>query len=160
MKKYSRIALLAFIFCCTLSGCDKYVETTGTKTTETFSETEQTTEAIVDSVDHDSDFIDLTSLSSTFVYSEVFIMMQTPEKYLGKTIKMEGTYRTSYSEETEKNYHFIVIEDAEACCQQGLEFALADGATYPPDGTRVTVEGTFKSYEELGTTYYYVSAAD
>ena len=34
--------------------------------------------------------VDLTKLSSTMVYSEVYNMMYTPDDYIGKTVKMKG----------------------------------------------------------------------
>ena len=40
--------------------------------------------------------IDLTKLSATMVYSEVFNMLYTPEDYLGKTVNMEGTFTEYY----------------------------------------------------------------
>ena len=36
--------------------------------------------------------VDLTSLSSTMVYSEVYNMMNAPGDYIGKTIKMTGQF--------------------------------------------------------------------
>ena len=34
----------------------------------------------------ESTFVDLTALSSTMVYAEVFAMMSSPEDYVGKTV--------------------------------------------------------------------------
>ena len=36
--------------------------------------------------------VDLTRLSSTMVYSEVYNMMYAPDDYIGKTIKMTGQF--------------------------------------------------------------------
>ena len=38
--------------------------------------------------------VDLTTLSSTMVYSEVYNMMCEPDRYLGKRIKMNGSLRS------------------------------------------------------------------
>ena len=46
--------------------------------------------------------IDLTNLSATVVYSEVYDMMMMPDQYIGKTIKMDGTYSAFYDEATDK----------------------------------------------------------
>ncbi len=101
--------------------------------------------------------VDLTALSSTMVYAEVYNMMVTPEEYLGKNIRMSGEYNMSYYEETDQNYHFVIINDALECCQSGLEFSLNDEAVaYPENGEVVEVTGVFDSYEELGQTYYYL----
>jgi len=103
----------------------------------------------------------LTLLSSTMVYSEVYNMMVNPDNYLGKTIKIIGPYNAEYFEETGKYYHFIIISDATACCQNGIEFIWDDNShtypdDYPEDNTIIEVVGIFSSYEESGGTYYYL----
>ena len=108
--------------------------------------------------------VDLTVLSSTMVYAEVYNMMVRPDDYIGKVVKMRGPYYASYYDETGKYYHYVIIEDATACCQQGLEFIWDGGHTYPDDypenNKNIEVVGVFGSYEELGSTYYYLAAAD
>ena len=107
--------------------------------------------------------VDLTALSSTMVYSEVYSMMSFPDDYVGKTVKMKGQFAVYQA--TDENGAFIpdqiyfacVIADATACCSQGLEFALAGEHTYPDDypelGSEITVTGTFELYEEDGFQY-------
>ena len=36
--------------------------------------------------------VDLTKLSSTMVYSEVYNMMSSPESYMGKRVRMKGSF--------------------------------------------------------------------
>ena len=36
--------------------------------------------------------VDLTKLSSTMVYSEVYNMLYTPDDYIGQTVKMNGAF--------------------------------------------------------------------
>ena len=104
--------------------------------------------------------VDLTLLSSTMVYAEVSNMLMTPDKYMGKSVRMSGLYNTSYSSETKTRYHFVVIEDSTACCAQGLEFIWSGKHAYPGDypdkDTKIEIAGVFGSYEELGGTYYYL----
>ncbi|KAF5041745.1 hypothetical protein DSECCO2_519820 [anaerobic digester metagenome] len=108
--------------------------------------------------------VDLTVLSSTMVYSEVYNMMVNPDVYLGKTIKVIGPYYAGqlvYG--AEKYYHFVVISDATACCQNGIEFIWDDNShvypdEYPKDNTVIEITGVFSSYEESGNTYYYLKA--
>ena len=99
--------------------------------------------------------VDLTKMNSTMVYSEVSNMMTTPDKYLGKTVRMKGTFAV-YKGET-RNYYACIISDATACCQQGMEFVLAGDFEYPGDypaeGTEITVTGIFDTYKE-GTQMY------
>ncbi len=107
--------------------------------------------------------VDLTTLSSTMVYGEVYNMMNRPEDYMGKTIKARGPYYSSLFVQTGLYYHFILIEDAAACCQQGLEF-IWEGRDYPDgfpaNNTQIEVTGVFGEYEELGETYYYLDVDD
>ncbi len=101
--------------------------------------------------------VDLTVLSSTMVYSEVFNMMVSPEKYIGKTIKMKGQFMSSYEEALDRHYFACIIQDATACCAQGIEFELAGNVRYPEDypeeGGIMCVVGVFDTYEEDGCGY-------
>ncbi len=101
--------------------------------------------------------IDLTSLSSTFVYSQVYNMMFYPENFIGKTIRMEGMYSDYFDQDTGKHYFGCIIQDATACCAQGVEFEPGDNYSYPDDypeeGDDVVVEGVFDIYEEDGQNY-------
>lgn len=56
------------------------------------------------------------------------------------------------------NYYFAcIIQDATACCAQGIEFVLTDDYIYPDDypeaDTEICVVGVFDTYEEKGYTY-------
>ncbi|MCR5452875.1 MAG: hypothetical protein K6F00_09630 [Lachnospiraceae bacterium] len=100
--------------------------------------------------------IDLTQLSETMVYSEVFNMMMEPDQYKGKTIRMNGTTSYFKDENTGKVYYSCVIQDATACCAQGIEFVLTDDYKpddYPKDGDNITVTGVFDTYNEDEKTY-------
>lgn len=106
--------------------------------------------------------VDLTLMSSTMVYSEVYNMMMNPDDYMGKTIKIIGPYYSFYLNETGKYYHAVIISDATACCSNGLEFVWDDNThvypdEYPENNTIIELVGTFGSYEELGQTYYYLA---
>ncbi len=104
--------------------------------------------------------IDLTTLSSTMVYAEVYNIMTNPDDYIGKTIRMRGPYINSFYDVTGLNYHYVMIKDAAACCQQGIEFKLPEDLAYPQDypvvDTEIEVAGVFGSYDELDYTYYYL----
>ncbi len=96
--------------------------------------------------------IDLTILSSTLVYSEVYNMMALPEEYIGKTIRMEGLFSYYHDDTTGKDYFACIIQDATACCAQGIEFELEGNHKFPDDypeeGGYVKVEGVFTTYKE------------
>lgn len=54
--------------------------------------------------------------------------------------------------EADTRYHACIIQDATACCAQGIEFVLRgdpqypDG--YPQEGDIITVVGSFDTYQE------------
>ncbi|MCR5670198.1 MAG: hypothetical protein K6G10_04265 [Butyrivibrio sp.] len=101
--------------------------------------------------------VDLTLLSSTMVYSEVYNMMIMPDSYKGKVIKMKGQYVPYFDEATGKRYFCCFISDATACCSQGIEFILTDDYSYPEDypqeGDDICVIGTFDTYMEDNNMY-------
>ena len=111
--------------------------------------------------------VDLTVLSSTMVYSEVYNMLYFyPEDYYGKTGKMTGQFNV-YQWVDESGVvadmpvaYACIISDATACCAEGMEFVLKDDLAYPDDypelGAEITVIGEFQSYEENGMTWYHL----
>ena len=110
--------------------------------------------------------VDLTVLSSTMVYSEVYNMLYNdPAHYLGKTVKARGTFSiyqlvTDGVLQPAPVAYACIIADATACCAEGMEFVLKDDLAYPDDypelGTEITIIGEFQSYEENGMTWYHL----
>lgn len=107
--------------------------------------------------------VDLTKMSSTMVYAEVYNMMYEPEKYVGKSVRMNGQFvlyqlmdENGYPVEGQI-YYACLVADATACCSQGLEFVLAGDYKYPDDypplGNDIIVSGRFETYDEDGYTY-------
>ncbi|MBR1842511.1 MAG: hypothetical protein IJ788_04475 [Oscillospiraceae bacterium] len=103
--------------------------------------------------------IDLTAMNSVMVYSEVSRMMYEPDEFFGKTVCMAGQAASDYSADTGLTYHAVIIADATACCAQGIEYKLDEGAEYPSDGDEVTVIGVFSEYEENGFMYLRLDGA-
>ena len=96
---------------------------------------------------------DLTQMNGDMVYATVYQMMADPSTYEGKTFRMEGLYTPIIVEDTGKIYHYCLIQDALACCAQGMEFVSGDGShtdqsEYPPEDTDIIVEGIFETYRE------------
>lgn len=91
--------------------------------------------------------VDLTKMSSTMVYSEVSNMVSNPDQYLGKRVRMNGVSTVYTDPATGQVYYTCLIQDATACCSQGIEFVLKDG-NYPEAGTEVVVTGKFATYYE------------
>ncbi|MCR4706075.1 MAG: hypothetical protein K5641_08435 [Lachnospiraceae bacterium] len=112
----------------------------------------------------EGEMIDLTDMGSDMVYATVFQMMREPSTYEGKKVRMEGVFSAAHFDETDSDYYFVIIADAMACCQQGMEFVWGDGskkrADYPEEGTDVLVEGTFETYREAGDDTLYCHIKD
>lgn len=103
--------------------------------------------------------LDLTQLSATMVFAEVAAMVRTPEDYLGKTVRMEGPLAVYEANPALGIDYFytVVIQDATACCQQGMEFIWPEG-TLPEAGTGLVVTGTFAEYDCGGLPSYHIVA--
>lgn len=101
--------------------------------------------------------VDLTNKSANMVYAEVYNMMVAPEDYVGKTIKMKGTFAQFHDETTDKYYFACIIKDAMACCSQGIEFVLNKKykfpKDYPKEGDKICVVGVFETYKEGRETF-------
>lgn len=143
-----RILIVIAAMLILLGGCGTAVTKPNTKNTETAA-------AKID--------VDLTQLSSTMVYSEVYNMLNKPDGYKGKTVKMNGAFSVYEDESTGKVYLACIIADATACCSQGIEFELSGEHKYPDDypelGSNITVTGTFGTYNEGEYTYCQLSDA-
>ena len=68
-----------------------------------------------------------------------------------------------YPMDKNENVYAVVISDATACCQQGLEFKWqgehAYPADYPPEGAEIEVTGTFKTGQTSdGFDYFYIES--
>lgn len=103
--------------------------------------------------------LDLTKLSATMVFAEVSAMVRTPEDYLGKTVRMAGPLMVYEANPALGIDYFytVVIQDATACCQQGMEFIWPEG-TLPEAGTGLVVTGTFAEYDCGGLPSYHIVA--
>ena len=127
------------------------------ETGESTVETAESEEAVKTSEDSDDIDVDLTAISGILVYSEVYNMMSTPENYIGKKIKMEGTYTIYFDDTYSTRYDACIVQDATACCATGIEFELSDELKFPEDypeeGETITVEGIFDTYDEGSYTY-------
>lgn len=120
-------------------------------------ETQTPDAASIPAVNADAVDVDLTVLSATMVYSEVYNMMVSPEDYIGKTVKMKGRFAVYHDEASGSYYFACIIKDATACCAQGIEFVPADDREYPEGYPQVDEEicvvGVFDTYREGNYTY-------
>lgn len=108
--------------------------------------------------------LDLSVLSGTVVYAQVYNLMYDPEPYLGKTIRIAGYYNYFDDQAHGVVYHACIVPDATACCAQGIEFVRAGEYAWPEDypqiGQEIVVTGRLEIYEDQGTKYLHLVDAD
>lgn len=119
------------------------------------------------SINNSTPDIDLTKMSVTMIYSQIFNMLIMPEEYVDKTIKVKGAFEIYPNEQGEIDFFTLTVMDATACCKEGIDFIWAGNHTYPDEypqiGQEITITGTYKSFEnEDGVTrnYLLVSALE
>ena len=107
---------------------------------------------------------DLTKMSATMIYSTIFDMLIMPEEYVEKVIKVKGWFETYTNPESGELFYAVVVPDATACCQQGLEFIWPGDHHYPADfpdpGQDITVTGRYKLVDKDGFAYNYLEATE
>ena len=107
--------------------------------------------------------LDLSQMSGTVAYAQVYQMISEPENYVGKIIRMRGYFDVFEDQDTGIVYTSCIIPDAAACCAQGFEFIWAgDHAwpeAYPEPGTYLTVTGRFETYLEDNWMYIHLMDA-
>lgn len=108
----------------------------------------------------DAEIVDLTQLSDTVIYSAVYDMVQNTENYLGKTVKMKGTFYAFTDPISMNDYTVCMVTDTTQCCQQGVEFKLSDvPETYPAADQEIVVTGVLTTYKENDLEYLQLSNA-
>ena len=138
-----------------------------TEDTDTFQEKEDmiSENAITKSEKNEEIDFDLTEMSSDIVYATIFQLMVAPEQYEGKTFKIKGIFYATYRDSVQKNCFYCIVQDAMACCAQGMEFVWGDGShiypdEYPEANAEVVVEGTLETYREDGDDTLYCRLAN
>ena len=91
--------------------------------------------------------IDLAALNKTMMYAQVSDMIYNFDTYVGKSVRISGPLDVFTDDVVGQTHYVCLIEDATACCTQGIEFDFADKEIkLPPKGSVVTVSGTFDTY--------------
>ncbi|WP_167541221.1 hypothetical protein [Pseudobutyrivibrio ruminis] len=93
--------------------------------------------------------VDLTTMSSTMVYSYVADMLANPSNYKGQLVRMDGDSNTTHG-----GTHSCIVYDALGCCTEGIEYLLPEDEEYPDDGEAITVVGTFATYTKGEGKYF------
>ena len=148
---------------CKASENKKNTELTSADAALTAATSSTTTRAVSQSSQSDTPDLDLTKMSATMIYTTIFDMLIMPEDYVEKNIKVKGWFQTYQNPEDGQTYFAVVVPDATACCQQGLEFVWIGEHNYPADfpetGADITITGIYKITETDGITYNYLEAS-
>ena len=111
-------------------------------TEEPEKETEETTEEGTVVTDGDVD-MDLTFMSGTALYSQVYNMVNYPDEYVGQKIRVRGILSMGINSAQESIYG-VIIPDAAGCCAEGMQILPEDeNEVLPETGEEIYVEGTF-----------------
>lgn len=85
---------------------------------------------------------DLTDNDMDMNYVIVAMIAEDPSSFEGIKIKIKGTAVDLETTDTSGFDHYVVINDKQACCQQGLQYILEDtNQEYPKSTEEITVEG-------------------
>jgi len=107
--------------------------------------------------DYDVD-IDLEAVgNNNMVTAQMTAILNDPASYLGKTIRVSGTYDQTYYEATDKYYNYILGYDETACCAAwGIEFYGNEVPEKIEPYTSIAIVGTISTYEEEGIDYTFI----
>lgn len=101
---------------------------------------------------------DLTKMNANMVYAQVFNLMLEPQNFGGKTFKIKGNFIKVNGPDGQPSYA-VIIKDALACCQQGLEFKYDFAGKEPVVDQEITVIGKYTLTETPdGFSHNYLTA--
>lgn len=87
-------------------------------------------------------YYDLTGNDLDMNYVIVAMIAEDPKSFEGVKIKLQGVAVDLETTDTSGMDHYIVINDRQACCQQGLQYILKDkNQKYSKPQEIITVEG-------------------
>ena len=95
-----------------------------------------------ESTNESGQYYDLTGNDLDMNYVIVAMIAEDPKSFEGVKIKLQGVAVDLETTDTSGMDHYIVINDRQACCQQGLQYVLKDkNQKYPKPQEIITVEG-------------------
>ena len=106
---------------------------------------------------------DLVQLKGQMLYSQVVNIMEDPDTYVGKRVRLIGNMGIIDGADNKK-YFIVNVGDVTSCCTTGLEFVIKGGSEkvedYPEVGKKVRVNGVLESYKEGTQTYLHLVDTD
>jgi len=159
MRRYLMVLCVFLFLVVSAAGCSNNA---GNERNDTETETSEAgieAESEINEVD-----VDLTSMSQVLIEAQFENIISNSEDFIGKTIRVIGTYFPLYMAEYDTTYHYVIIVYGDDCCQLGFEFRL-DGDHVGPDdypdlNEMIEVTGVLGRYEEYGTSYLYLAVKE
>ncbi|MDO5022913.1 MAG: hypothetical protein Q4E07_06210 [Eubacteriales bacterium] len=120
--------------------------------------------AIMPNIKHFSDFppfpelqlidYDFSRQSVTMVYGFMYDVLTNAENYVGKSLKLTGSYMP-YNAEDGNTYHFLLVYDDAACCELAIELLPTKGSdiAFPKSGDIMQAEGLVDICNDAGTRF-------
>lgn len=103
---------------------------------------------------------DLTVMSSTMVFSQIYDLVMNPLSYEKSTVKMDGEYLYYDIEGVSERIHIIIIYDATGCCPQGLEIRFPEDVTPPDDVCNLVLKGEILTETDGEAVYAHILVSE
>lgn len=100
--------------------------------------------------------LDVASMSDVLAYSTLENIMYNPDEYIGKTVRIQGSFYYEYYKELDMKFFAILLMDETDCCMAFAEIEMGEGIEYPQVGQEFLIIGEVKTKEVDGNTYAYV----
>ena len=101
--------------------------------------------------------LDLTGLNKNMLIAQVQDITNNYKNYIGKTIRITGSYDQSYYDQTDKYYNYLFGYDETGCCAAwAIEFYGDSVPETIEPYTTLSMVGKINAYEELGVEYPFI----
>lgn len=108
--------------------------------------------------------IDFTKMGKTMAYAMLYNICFDQEKYIGKTMRIKGSFFMTEGERDGAKFYSVIIYDATACCQIGLDFIPRGNKKYPIDFPKdmeeIEITGTYSVTNKYGFEYFYLDVEE
>ena len=150
MKRFISLVIVFSMIILTLSSCSQNNQTTY----ETIAETKEVSNEL--KID-----IDMTNFSITILFALLQNLVNYPDDYIGKVIKIKGDFKSWKDETTNEDVYLINISDEAACCSAEIQIVFDkdsfDISQLPDVGDEITVIGRFDSNYKNNVFFSYLA---
>lgn len=118
------------------------------------------TETIVDTIEPQVIDVDVAAMSDVMAYSTLENIMYNPTEYLGKVVRVQGSFYYEYYQELDMKFFAILLMDETDCCMAFAEVEIQDGVEYPQVGQECMLIGEVKTKIIDGQEYAYLDVSE